>query len=268
MAMACALTGATAMMAGVCSGQVALDRATNPTYASGWSAGQNGGFGFGAWSFDGTSGGGSQVMSSASAIGTAWTLFNTTTGSGISDVGRSIAAGGGLQVGQTFETVIQNPISYHYFGGFDILFLNGTNNAPGGVNGSVLRAQVFDSAYYNPGSHWSIQDNGGGNNVSTLTATNTAVAGLKLDLTLNSATAYTLTMLSLNGAGSYTLNGTYSGPINYVNYRLYNVVASSGPNDSADNFGISYMEIFVPEPSSFSLVALGLGGLMFLRRRK
>ena len=44
------------MMNGNCVAQtfIAADYATNSIYASGWSAGQNGGYGFGPWSFDGT----------------------------------------------------------------------------------------------------------------------------------------------------------------------------------------------------------------------
>ena len=53
-AKACAVSGATAMLTGICSAQIAADYATNPTYSGGWSAGQNAGSGFGAWSFDGT----------------------------------------------------------------------------------------------------------------------------------------------------------------------------------------------------------------------
>src|SRR5260221_14023158 len=45
-AMACALSATTAMMPGVCSGQIAADYATDPTYSGGWAAGQNGGVGF------------------------------------------------------------------------------------------------------------------------------------------------------------------------------------------------------------------------------
>src|SRR5579859_2285861 len=121
---ACAVAGATTLLSGGASAQnfVAADSATNPTYTAGWSAGQNGGYGFGAWSFDSTATIAGQVMSSAAAIGNAWTLFTTKTGGGISDVGRSITEPGGLQVGQTFEGVIQNPSAYHYFGGCDILF--------------------------------------------------------------------------------------------------------------------------------------------------
>jgi hypothetical protein len=263
-AIACAVTGATALMPNAGEAQTAYDSAANSTYGSGWSAGQNGGTGFGAWSFDGTSGGG-QEMSSAGAIGTAWTLYTTTTGNGLSDVGRSIT--GGLGVGETFQTVLQNPTSYHYFGGFDILFLNATDNNGAGVNTSTVRAQVFHSGYYNPGDLWSVQDINGGNQSSSLSAANTGAAGVQVDLTLDSATAYTLTMTALNGSGSSTINGTYSGPINYVNFRLYDGVGSSGPGDVADNLGISYMEV-VPEPASMALLGMGLGGLLFLRRKQ
>src|SRR5213082_1906386 len=109
-AMACALSAATAMMPGVCSGQSAADYATNPTYSGGWAAGQNGGYGFGAWSFNGTDPtppGQYQAMSSSSPIGTAWTLMTHANNTGLANAGRGI--NGGLLPGQTFETVIDNP---------------------------------------------------------------------------------------------------------------------------------------------------------------
>ena len=166
-----------------------------------------------------------------------------------------------------FQAVIQNPTSYHYFGGFDILFLNATDNNAGGDNTSAIRAQDFHSAYFNPGDLWSVQDNGGGNYTTSRSSANTGASGVQVDLFLNSATAYTLTLKSLNGSGYSQINGTYSGPINYVNFRMYDGVGSTGPNDVADNFGISYMEV-VPEPSSVALLGAGLAGLAFLRRRK
>jgi len=263
-AIACAVTGATALMPNTCAAQFANDSAS--TYGS-WTAGSTGGTGFGAWSFDSTSGGGGQELSSAGAIGKAWTMYTTTTGGGISDVGRSITEAGGLGVGQMFQAVIQNPTSYHYFGGFDILFLNGTDNNAGGNNTAAIRAQDFHSGYYNPGDLWSVQDNGGGSRGTSLSSANTGASGVQVDLFLNSATSYSLTLKALNGSGYSQINGTYSGPINYVNFRLYDGVASTGPNDVADNFGISYMEI-VPEPTSMALLGLGLGGLLFLRRKK
>ena len=278
---ACA-AGATAMMPNVGAAQVAYDSATGSTYGSGWSAGQNGGTGFGAWSFNGTTDpsgtsnpGDQQEMSSGSAIGTAWTLFNLTPsagqGSGISDVGRSISEIGGLQIGQTFETVIQNPSvsgGYYTYTGWDIMFGNATDNAPAGNNTAAIRAQVFN--YYNASQNWAINDStySAHSHKTSLTAATTGADGMRIDLTLTSSSTYQLTMTPLNGAGSYTLDSTYSGPIDYINYRLYNT-ASSGPNDLADNMEISYMEIEpAPEPTSMALLGMGLGGLLFMRRKK
>lgn len=272
-AIACAVTGATAMMPNIGAAQVAYDTATDSTYSGGWSTGQNAGYGFGAWSFDQTQNpdnsfatSGQQGMSSAQSIGTAWTLFNLSSSGGLANAGRAITAGGGLQVGQTFETVIQNPSAYagyYTYRGFDLLFTSGTDNDAPGDNTSAIRASVFD--YYNSSQNWTINDAGGKHNTS-FTGPTTAAQGVRIDLTLDSATAYSLTMTPLNGATPYTLNGTYTGPIDYVNFRLYNTV-SSGLNDTADNFGISYMEV-VPEPATLSLIGLGTAGLLFLRRRK
>lgn len=122
------------MITRVCSGQVvASDHATDPTYAGGWSAGQNGGSGFGAWSFTGTDPAGTQhEMSSALPVGTAWTLFNSSSTTGISIAGRAIP--GGLQPGQTFETLSKTLPPIIFFRGFDLGFLNATDNHLAGDN--------------------------------------------------------------------------------------------------------------------------------------
>ncbi len=269
-AIACAVSGATAMLTSIGSAQIAYDSASS--YSS-WTAGSTGGYGFGAWSFDGTTDpsgtanpGDQQTLANVAPLGPAWTLFNLTPaagqGSGISDVGRSITEAGGLQAGQTFETVIENPNGYHFYGGYDLLLGNLTDNDPAGVGTSAIRIQLFN--YF--GSIWNINDTG---STSTgLSASTTAAAGLQLDLTLTSATTYSLTMTPLNGSGAYTQTGTFASslPINYVNFRLYDGVGSTGPNDVADNYGISYMEV-VPEPASMALVGLGLAGLAFFRRK-
>ncbi len=264
-AMACALSGATAMITGVCSGQVvASDHASNPTYAGGWSAGQNGGSGFGAWSFTGTDPAGTQHQMS-SALGASWSLFNTSSTTGISIAGRSIP--GGLQPGQTFETLIQNPTAYHFFRGFDLGFLNSTDNHLAGDNSASLSMNVFGYTFTGSLPNWSVND-AGGSTTSSLSPYASAAAGMKLDLTLTSATTYALTLTPLsNPAAAYSQTGTLSGPINWVEFRLYNT-ASSGPSDTADNFAMSYMTISVPEPSSLALIGLAFGGLLFFRRRK
>lgn len=264
---ACAVAGATTLLSGGASAQtfVAADYATNPTYTAGWSAGQNGGYGFGAWSFDWTEAqigtetndvadpGDQQTISSAAAIGTAWTLFNFTSTNGISVVGRSFNETGGLQPGQTFETVLQNPDAFSYYRGFDILFGNSTNNVPGGDNAVALRLLTF---YQGFATNWKVVDDSG-TTFTPLTSADTAAAGMKLDFTLLSTNTYSLTMTPLGDPSSaYTQTGTlaYSGldmntgltvtnlPINWVTYRQWNT-GSSGPNDTTDNFFISSMTI-------------------------
>jgi hypothetical protein len=281
-AAACAVSGATAMLTSIASAQIAADYATNPTYAGGWSAGQNGGSGFGAWSFNGTQApdnsfttSGQQGVSSSSSLGTAWTLFNLSSTAGLANAGRAITEPGGMQVGQTFETVIANPSTTHFFRGWTISFNSGNDNIyPGGPGNNppgdtgLPQVQAYHFEYFNYGQ-WTVSDLSG-NTGTTLFNTDTAIAGMKLDFTLTSATAYSLTMTPLGGSASpYTLVGSLAngGPIDWVQFQLYNN-ASSGLNDTANNFEISSMTISVPEPSSLALIGLGSAGLVFLRRRK
>src|SRR5882672_4638983 len=257
-AVACALSGAATMLTAPCTGQVAADYATDPTYAGGWAAGQNGGFGFGAWSFNGTDAtppGTYQGMSFSSPIRTAWTLSTHANNTGLANAGRAI--NGGLLPGQTFETVIENPTAYHFFRGFDILFTSGPDNNAPGNNTAALRLSVFN--YF--ASNWDVSGTPTG-----LSSTTTGAAGVRLDLTLTSATAYSVTLTPLNGGTPYTQAGTLAGPITWVDYRLWDGT-SSGPEDTANNFEISRMTISIPEPSTIALILAG-SGLVFLRRRK
>jgi hypothetical protein len=248
-AMACAFAGAATMLNGRCAAQpyVAADYATNSIYNSGWSAGQNGGYGFGAWSFNGTDNtpdGQYQAMSTSSALGTAWTLLDQSSSSGLANAGRSIP--GGLQVGETFQTIIQNPVNnpgIYTYRGFDILFTSAADNNIGGNNAAALRLTVFD--YYNPAMKWDITDTG--SQRTTVSAITTGASGMIIDLTLNSTNTYTLNMAPVSNPNSpyLTYSGTIVGtnlPINYVNFRLWNA-ASSGLTDTADNFEISSMTI-------------------------
>ena len=246
-AMACAVAGAsTLMMNGNCTaaGFVAADYATNPIYAGGWSAGQNGGYGFGPWSFDFTdttpTNGPYQGISTSSPLGTSWTLLTYDLHSGLANAGRAITEPGGMQPGQTLEMVIENPTGYHFYRGFDICCLNGTNNNPGGVNTAAIRTQVF--AYVV--TDWDIDD-GSGSTTTPLDLSTTAPAGMKYDLTLTSTNTYIITLTPLSNPSSvYTQSGTLTTnlPINYVNFRLYWGI-STNLNDTADNFEISSMTI-------------------------
>lgn len=265
---ACAITGATAMLSSLCSAQLASDYATNPTYSGGWSAGQNGGSGFGAWSFDGTDptpAGTYQGISSSSSLGTAWTLMVHSNTTGLAVAGRSIT--GGLQPDQMFQTVIQNPVNNAGTGtyrGFDILFTSSTTNNPGGDNIAALRLSVFD--YFNPSMNWGINDTT--SHPTSVSAITTGASGMIVDLALYSATAYTLTLAPVSNPNSpyLTFSGTLASAIDYVDFRNYNS-ASTGLTDPADNLSISSMTITtVPEPSTLALVGLGVVALTCFRR--
>src|SRR6185503_17288036 len=194
-AVACAVSSATALMTGQCLAQVlASDSASNPTYSGGWSAGLNGGSGFGAWSFNGTDptpAGTYQGISTTSAAGTSWSLLSYSTSTGLANAGRAI--NGGLQAGQMFQAVIQNPTvsaGDFTYRGFDILFTSGTDNNAGGDNTAALRLSVFD--YFNPSMNFHIDDTS--SHGTTLSAMTTGASAMILDLTLNSSTAYTLSL--------------------------------------------------------------------------
>jgi hypothetical protein len=268
-AIACAVSGATALMTGVCTAQVASDSASDPIYSGGWSAGQNGGTGFGAWSFNGSDpapGASYQSISTGSALGTAWTLSNTNSGSGLANAGRSIT--GGLLAGEMFQAVIQNPVNnagIYTYRGFDILFTSGTDNNAGGNNTAALRLSVFD--YYNAAMNWHINDTGSvGTTVSAIT---TGASAMLVDLLVGPGGAYNLTLAPESNPNSPYLSysGTLASSIDYVDFRNYNT-ASTGPNDTADNLSIGSMAIVVPEPSPLMLSGLGAISFMLYRRRK
>src|SRR5687768_10785224 len=80
LAAATVVAGSASFSSAMCYAQIAFDSATDPVYADGWQAGDNGGTGFGPWDFTGTYNSPvGQAMDSSSPynqLGTAWTLYN------------------------------------------------------------------------------------------------------------------------------------------------------------------------------------------------
>ncbi|MGH7993456.1 MAG: hypothetical protein ACREDQ_08065 [Limisphaerales bacterium] len=241
---ACAVAGATAVLNGNCSAApfIAADYATNSAYAGGWSAGQNGGYGFGAWSFTtdiDTNGVPIQNAKDSTSpydpFGVAWTLYNpvgpavgspnppdTGTGAPSGDVSRAGRAlpNGGLQVGQTFSTIISNPTERKFFRGYTIILSTGSDNVLYGGVGTAIGVGTFD--YYVPGGWYTLPTfkYGGTGLFDTDTTTN----GMELDVTITSTNSYHLVMTPLNNPGiAYSEDGTYTNSvINWVTYQLYN----------------------------------------------
>ena len=245
------------MIPQVCSAQFAADYATHSAYADGWQTGDNGGYGFNPWALSGSS----ATMNSSSSfnqLGMAWTLYNPTPADLITAT-RGLASP--LQIGQVISTVFDNPSAIGYWRGFTVgLLSSGTERVSVWQFGIGWNTPTPPYAGGNNLGRWQAGDG----HMTPLTAADTS-AGVQLDIGLAGPNSYSLTMTPLgNPSLAFTETGLLanSGDINEIKFTFYNF--ASDPLAATD-FYISSMTI-VPEPSTLAL--LGLGGLLFLRRRK
>jgi hypothetical protein len=262
---------------------IAADSATNAPYDNGWQAGDNGGFGWGAWDFTGTYntpvGQTIDIFSDPNDLGRAWTLFNADAppgpgnGTDIAQAGRAIL-GGGLSVGQTVTVVVDNPTERRFFRGYTVRFNTGGGNTVY-AGAPVSRMAVGTFEYFTNG-RWYATGTGGD---PTLFDVDTD-KGMRIDLTLTGVDTFHLEMTPLNDPSlKYTKNGTLDGPagsaIDWVEFELYNTDSDWYPSHTLTggdtDFYASYMQITqIPEPSTALLGLLGGGGAIAgaVRRRR
>ena len=262
---------------------IAADSATNAPYDNGWQAGDNGGFGWGAWDFTGTYntpvGQTIDIFSDPNDLGRAWTLFNADAppgpgnGTDIAQAGRAIL-GGGLSVGQTVTVVVDNPTERRFFRGYTVRFnTGGGNTVYAGVPVSRMAVGTFE--YFTNGK-WYATGTGGDPTLFDVDTDH----GMRIDLTLTGVDTFHLEMTPLNDPSiKYTKNGTLAGPagsiIDWVEIELYNTDSDWYPSHTLTggdtDFYASYMQITqVPEPSTVLMGLLGGSaaiGAVRLRRR-
>ncbi len=274
---ASSLAAACAATAPDCRAQVAFDNPGQPAYDDGWQPGDNGGFGFGPWSMFGTYNTPIQhVLDSTSfpnnvrvapvsgGAARSWTLYNADappgpgTGTDISQAGRALLTP--LQVGQTLSVIIDNPTERRFFRGYTVRFNTGGNNTTfAGTAQSRLSVGVFD--YFSNGRWFA------GPGSTTLFDTDTD-EGMRIDVTLNSADTFSVTMTPLNNpsiafATSGTLAGPAGSPIDWVEFELFNTDSDWYPQQTGGGFTDFYiggMQI-VPEPYPCYADCNGVGGL-------
>jgi hypothetical protein len=262
---------------------IAADSATNAPYDNGWQAGDNGGFGWGAWDFTGTYntpvGQTIDIFSDPNDLGRAWTLFNADAppgpgnGTDIAQAGRAIL-GGGLSVGQTVTVVVDNPTERRFFRGYTVRFnTGGGNTIYAGVPQSRMAVGTFE--YFTNGK-WYATGTGGDPTLFDVDTDH----GMRIDLTLTGVDTFHLEMTPLNDPSiKYTKNGTLAGPagapIDWVEIELYNTDSDWYPTHTLTggdtDFYISYMQIAqVPEPTTALLGLLGGGAALagVSRRRR
>jgi hypothetical protein len=260
---ACAVAGAATVLHGTCAAQpfIAADYAADPTYAAGWSAGQNGGYGFGPWSMDNTLDTPIQnAMDSTSPFnpfGVAWTLYNANGpavtcfnppngGTDISRAGRSCSP---LQPGQTFSTIIANPTERKFYRGYTIRLVTGGDNTSYYTQTNTL-VSVGTFEYLSNGRWFTTQTYNTGR--TTLFDTDTSTNGMQLDITMTDTNIYHLVMTPLgNPAIAYSEDGTLTKnfPVNWIEYEFYNTdsafypIAAQGGCQSPTDFYIKSMTI-------------------------
>lgn len=238
--------------------QIAYDTDANPAYANtgapnGLTTGLNGGYGFGAWTFDISNGSGgafsqpnSNVGSQISPSGQAFDLWNT--GLGYTSATRSFNSA--LSVGESFSFIseLQGLQSANQQNIFELLDSAGNvlfsywhqGFEANANNGEYSDASISSGTAVNFGYNY--------NNFSSFT------------FTLDSATTYTF----IDNTSGASLIGTLNGTISQVAFVRNNTAAPSngGQDFEFDNLSIAS----VPEPSSLAL--LGIGGLGFLLCRR
>jgi hypothetical protein len=285
LAAASAVAATTAFSSAMCFAATAFDSASDPVYADGWQAGDNGGFGFTAWNFDARYNGfgqyanpgfkmiddglrnGTPFSNPFNNIGRAWTIGSTPNDDGGNHVGRGFSLG----IGETLTVVIDNPTERQFFKGYFVSLNGGTGRVNGNIcpsggaacspGGTPVRKMTFGTFEYFTNGAWFIDDTTGGN--TPLFDSGTGAAGAVIKVKRTGAETYDLTVDSLGGGADWVSPGrTFLNPgpqLDWIEFTFFNTVADTGtPPTKATNFYISSMQI-VPEPGSGTLLVLAIG---------
>jgi hypothetical protein len=277
----CFVCGATAWSSAMCFAQGAADSATDPVYADGWQAGDNGGFGFGPWDFTGTYnspvGQTIDTTSRYNPFGTAWTLYNADAppgpgmGTDIAQAGRAIP--GNLQPGQTVSILLANPLQRRFFRGYTVRFNTGGGNTVFmGTPQSRMAVGTFE--YFTNGK-WFATGTGGNPTLFDLDS----YAGMRIDFTLNTIDTFSLVMTTLNNDSetfmkSGTLDGPAGTPIDWIEFEIFNTDSDFYPTEiafpEATDFYISSMTVspIIPEPHTVCMLLVGVGGALLAARAR
>ena len=160
-----------------------------------------------------------------------------------------------LAARQTLRMVIDNPTRRVFFKGYTIRFTAGGSNlcyggapcTPGAIAKERLGVYVFE---YGTNGHWLTSDLADDNFQTPLTDAHTAMAGMKIDLTITGPETYELVMDPLGTAATYTQSGSFgntgAGPIDWVEFVFFN--SATNPSQDTD-FYIKSLEILGDAPS-------------------
>jgi hypothetical protein len=291
LAAACTVAGATAISSAMCYAQIASDSASDPVYADGWQAGDNGGHGFTPWNFDsdtifsilpgiqdiddGLQTGTNPNSNPFNNIGQAWHIALPTPQGALGGLPRAGRGFAPLQPGETLSMIVDNPTVRQFFKGYFIRFSDGPGNICYGSTPCTLmtspseKVSLSEFEYFSYGN-WHVNDDAGGT-ATTLFDTDTAAAGMKVDFTLLTSNTYEVVMDPLGPAPSYSQTGYLrgkSGEVDWVEFTFFNTPTDTGtPPPTATDFYVSSMSI-TPEPGTAALILIGAGGALLGTARR
>jgi hypothetical protein len=232
---------------------VAYDAASNSTYDSGWTAGLNGGSGFGAWTLS------PQPNGSAGFFVWDSTQNGTFPSGGINTGGESLGfygngaaadgwrsfQGGALAVDQSFRI------------DFDNGWIGGGTSVGWGLQNSSSQ-NLFEVWFTGGDSYYTINDFSGAHASSN----GWTDGGLRLQVTLKSSTNYNLSIIQGTATNTYTGFLISQANQGIQQFHIWNGGAGSGQNFDAY---INSMSV-IPEPGTMALMGLALAGMtMFFR---
>ena len=245
-----AIGAATMRSSALSYAQIASDNATNPSYADGWQDGDDGGFGFGPWSFAGSYNAPANsihLINSThpeNALGPAWTLSldydldpDPNVDFGLARAGRALDAP--LQVGQTVSIVFDTPTAHRFFKGYTISLMSGNSNSyPQNPDKPLERFSLWSFFNDQPMSegHWRTTPGTPPTYYTPLYDDDTD-QGARLDFTLTGLDTYSMKLTPLDQpANALTTSGLLAGRADFDN-------SSGGVADGRDfltwqrNFG-------------------------------
>jgi hypothetical protein len=140
------------------------------------------------------------------------------------------SAGPGLQIGQTFTTVISNPTDRAPYGGYTVSLQNWPENRIQNHTEDVIAVGTFEyfgslGRWYTPGTY----DDFSSRPFADL---DTTTNGMQIDITITGTTNYHLVLTPLGNLGkAFSEDGNFAnpGPVVWVTYELYNTDSNFYP---------------------------------------